>query len=434
MIRQALVSVLFLFTNIVYAQQSHVVIIHCGTLLDVPGKAPREKQTIVVENGKISAIHAGFRQANSLNLPHAQVVDLSNQFVLPGLIDMHVHITQERDPSRNPHQWTTLYEADNAFGTIPYLNKTLMAGFTTVRDLGADYKIILAIKRAIQKGIIPGPAIIAATGAVSATGGHGDFHGYRSEITNAFEPNVGICDGGDDCKRAVRALVKQGAEEIKITATGGVLSNTTAGVGQQLTNEELVAIVETAKSLGRKVAAHAHQADGVNAALRAGVHSIEHGSYLNEESIKLFNESGAYLVPTLLAGVYLAEEMKINDKIPPAIVEKIVQVTPVVEASFRKALKGNVKIAFGTDTGVSKHGDNAREFELMVKYGMDSNEAIKSATVHAAQLLGIPHEIGSIETGKRADIVAVNGNPLADISTLRAVKFVMKEGKIYKSE
>jgi imidazolonepropionase-like amidohydrolase len=359
------------------------------------------------------------------------LIDLSNKFVLPGLIDMHTHITGERDPKRNPHEWLTLNDEDAALAAIPYLKVTLAAGFTTVRNLGAKHTNINALKRAVEKGIIDGPRIIAATGAISATGGHGDFHGYRAEVLNAFN-RTGICDGADDCRRAVRAMVKQGADVIKITATGGVLSNTAAGVGQQLTDDELLAIVETAHLLGRKVAAHAHSEEGVNAALRAGVNSIEHGSYLNDESIMLFKKTGAYLVPTLLAGVHLVEESEINNQIPPAIAEKIKAVTPVVEASFKKALKGGINIAFGTDSGVSKHGTNAREFELMVKYGMSTAEAIKSATVNAAELLEMYDKIGSIENGKFADIIAIDGDPLTDITILQNVQFVMKAGVVYK--
>lgn len=414
------------------AQNAQVKIIHAGSLLAVPGNKPLKQQTIVIENNTISSVKSGYLTSKELGYEGAIIIDLKDKFVLPGFIDMHTHITGERDPKANRHEWTTLYDEDMAFRSIPYLKRTLDAGFTTVRNVGAAYTNITAIQRAIQQNIISGPRIIAATGAVSASGGHGDFHGYRTEILNAVEKSVGICDGADDCRRAVRELVKQGADVIKITATGGVLSNTSAGVGQQLTDDEMKAIVETANSLGRKVAAHAHAAGGINAALKAGVHSIEHGSYLDDESVKLFIEKDAYLVPTLLAGVWLSEEIKVNKNIPPAIALKINQVVPVVEESFKRALKGKVKIAFGTDSGVSKHGENAREFELMVKYGMNENQAIKTATLNAADLLGMQNELGSIEKGKFADIVAVSGDPLKNISLLKTIDFVMKDGKVYK--
>lgn len=414
------------------AQNEHIKIIHAGNLLSVPGEKPFQQQTIIIENNIISSVKSGYSTAKELGYEGATVIDLKDKFVLPGFIDMHTHITGQRDPNANRHEWTTLYDEDFAFRAIPYLKRTLDAGFTTVRNVGAAYTNITAIKRAISQNIIDGPRIIASTGSVSASGGHGDFHGYRTEILNAFDKSVGICDGADDCRRAVRELVKQGAEVIKITATGGVLSNTSAGVGQQLTDDEMKAIVETANSLGRKVAAHAHAAGGINAALRAGVHSIEHGSYLDDESVKLFLDKDAYLVPTLLAGVWLSEEIKTNKNIPPAIAAKIIQVVPVVEASFKRALKGNVKIAFGTDSGVSDHGQNAREFELMVKYGMKEDHAIKTATLNAADLLGMQDKLGSIEKGKYADIIAVTGDPLKNISILKNIDFVMKAGSVYK--
>lgn len=417
-----------------YAQD--ITIIHAGKLLAVPGEGVSTNKTLVIKNGVISSIKDGFLSPTDLGFinDNVKIVDLSKKFIMPGFIDMHTHIDGERDPKKNPHEWTTLNDEDFAFAAIPYLKITLAAGFTTVRNLGANsYTNINAIKSAIKKGIIEGPRIISATAAVSATGGHGDSHGYRPQIQKAFDKSVGVCDGADDCRRAVRALVKQGADVIKITATGGVLSNTSAGVGQQLTDEELLSIVKTAHSLGRKVAAHAHSADGINAALKAGVNSIEHGSYLDDKSVKLFKKTNAYFVPTLLAGVWLSEEMEINKNIPPAILQKIKQVVPVVEKSFKRALKGKVNIAFGTDSGVSKHGTNAREFVIMVKYGMDSEEAIKSATINAAELLGMYDKIGSIENGKIADIIAVDGDPLKDISVLQNVQFVMKSGVIFKN-
>ncbi|WP_142783994.1 metal-dependent hydrolase family protein [Changchengzhania lutea] len=434
MITRLITFSILIFTSFTSFSQN-TTIIHAGKLLAIPGEPYLNNKSIIIQNGKITGVKDGFVTVEDIKdkaTDSVIFIDLKDKFVMPGFIDLHTHITHERDPGANPHEWTTLNDEDFAFNSIKYLNRTLMAGFTTVRNLGSDYNLINATKRAIAKGDIPGPRIIAATGAVSATGGHGDFHGYRTEVMNAVEKRVGICDGPDDCKRAVRALVKQGADIIKITATGGVLSNTNAGVGQQLSDAELKAIVETAHSLGRKVAAHAHEVDGINAALRAGVNSIEHGSYLNDESVRLFKEHDAYLVPTLLAGVSVSEELKTNKNIPPAIAEKISQVAPVVEASFKRALKGGVKIAFGTDSGVSKHGTNAREFELMVKYGMSENEAIKSATVTASEVLGMPETLGTIELNKFADMVAVDGNPLSDISILNAIQFVMKEGVVYK--
>ncbi|RMA64672.1 metal-dependent hydrolase family protein [Ulvibacter antarcticus] len=419
---------------IVFSTKAQTTVIHAGTVLTIPGDKPKKNQSIIIKDGKIKEVRNGFLMATELGLASEEIelIDLKNSFVMPGFIDLHTHITGERDPNKNPHEWVTLENEDYAFNAIPYATRTLQAGFTTVRNLGGDAKLMNALKRAIAKGLIEGPRIIAATGAISATGGHGDFHGYRKDILELDGKGVGICDGSDDCRRAVRALVKQGADVIKITATGGVLSNTAAGVGQQLSNDELEAIVSTAASLGRKVAAHAHDAEGVNAALRAGVNSIEHGSYLNDESIRLFKETGAYLVPTLLAGVSVTEELDVNENIPPAIADKIRQVGPVVEASFKKALAAKINIAFGTDSGVSKHGDNAREFELMVKYGMDPNEAIKTATINASKLLGMENQLGTIEAGKSADIVAVIGNPLEQISILKEVSFVMKEGVVYK--
>ncbi len=430
-IKSLFVILLALILSASLSAQNNIKIIHAGSLLAIPGEKPLSNQTVVINNGAIESVHSGFKSSSELGFDDAEVTDLKDKFVMPGFIDMHTHLTGERDPDANPHEWTTMNEQDLAFKSLPYLERTLHAGFTTVRNLGADAELIGAIQRATAKGLIAGPRIIYSGGAISATGGHGDSHGYRTEILELDE-NVGICDGADDCRRAVRARVKQGAGVIKITATGGVLSNTAAGLSQQLTDEEMKSIVEAANSLDRKVAAHAHAADGINAALRAGVSSIDHGSYLDDESVKLFLENDAWLVPTLLAGISVRDELSVNDQIPPAIVDKINTVVPVVEASFKRALKGGVKIAFGTDSGVSKHGENAREFEIMVDYGMSESHAIKTATLNAAELLGLKDQIGSIEEGKSADIIAVDKNPLEDISELKNITFVMKSGVIYK--
>ncbi|KPH63459.1 MULTISPECIES: metal-dependent hydrolase family protein [Pseudoalteromonas] len=409
-------------------------VIYAGSVL-LGAKQTLEKQrTIIIKDNIITDIVKGFPSVVELKLPDAHVFDLKNQFVLPGLIDMHVHVTFERDATVNPHQWLTEYEADNALRSIKYLKRSLDAGFTSVRDLGGNYKVIFPLKRAVERGDITGPRIFAAGNAITATGGHGDLHGYRKEVSDVMTSSLGVCNGADDCRRAVRNVIKNGADVIKITATGGVLSNTAAGVNQQLSDDELAAIVDTAHHLGRKVTAHAHGTQGINAALKAGVDSIEHGSYLTKESMELFNKTNAYLVPTLLAGATVSKEVLSNPNMPTAIADKVREVAPKMEASFKLALKNKVNIAFGTDSGVSRHGLNADEFVLLVKYGMSEKQAIMSATVDAAKLLGQQDRLGQLSVGKQADIISVNGSPLDDITTLKNVQFVMKAGNVYKNQ
>ncbi|WP_462148040.1 metal-dependent hydrolase family protein [Pseudoalteromonas gelatinilytica] len=416
-----------------FAVNAQTTLIYAGKVLVGTEQDVKEQQTLVIEDSKIAAIKAGYLTKQQLNLSDANVIDLKNQMVLPGLIDMHVHVTFERDAKRNPHQWTTEYEADYALRSLKYLQRTVDAGFTSVRDLGSSYQVIFPLKRAVERGDIVGPRIFAAGDMITPTGGHGDMHGYRRDITKATEGGgLGVCDGADDCTRAVRDVIKSGADVIKITATGGVLSNTAAGVNQQFTDEELSAIVNTAHHLGRKVTAHAHGTEGIKAALRAGVDSIEHGSFLDKDTVKLFKKQNAYLVPTLLAGATVKEEVLNNPNMPKAIADKVEVVAPKMEASFKLALKNNVKIAFGTDSGVSRHGDNAKEFELLVKYGMTPKQAIKSATVEAAKLLGQSESLGDLSVGKQADIISVNMNVLDNINELSQVQFVMKGGKVLK--
>lgn len=416
-----------------FAVNAQTTLIYAGKVLVGTEQDVKEQQTLVIEDSKIAAIKAGYLTKQQLKLSDADIIDLKNQMVLPGLIDMHVHVTFERDAKRNPHQWTTEYEADYALRSLKYLQRTVDAGFTSVRDLGSSYQVIFPLKRAVERGDIVGPRIFAAGDMITPTGGHGDMHGYRRDITKATEGGgLGVCDGADDCTRAVRDVIKSGADVIKITATGGVLSNTAAGVNQQFTDEELNAIVNTAHHLGRKVTAHAHGTEGIKAALRAGVDSIEHGSFLDKDTVKLFKKQNAYLVPTLLAGATVKEEVLNNPTMPKAIADKVEVVAPKMEASFKLALKNNVKIAFGTDSGVSRHGDNAKEFELLVKYGMTPKQAIKSATVEAAKLLGQSESLGDLSVGKQADIISVNMNVLDNISELSQVHFVMKGGKVLK--
>lgn len=401
--------------------------IQAGRVLADPatGRVDNER-TIVVADGKIVRIDAGFTAA-----PGARVVDLKDKFVLPGLIDSHVHITHELGPNQVLDE-VTISDAAAALEGAVYAKRTVEAGFTTVADLGAPNSAIFALRNAIAHGDVVGPRIIAAGGALSPSGGHGDIHGFREEVLHALAvPSV--CNGADDCRRAVREQIKRGADVIKVTATGGVLSNTRAGLGQQFTDEELKAIADTAHALGRRVTAHAHGADGVNAALRAGFDSIEHGTYLDATSIKLFREHNATLVPTVLAGAWVSERARDeNSYLTPAQKEKALTAGPLMLDMLRRARAGRVKVAFGTDTGVSPHGMNAREAELWVEAGYTPLEVIRAATVGAADHLQLGNVTGALKPGMSADLIAVVGDPTANISLLRDVKFVMAHGAVAK--
>ncbi|NOX69987.1 MAG: amidohydrolase family protein [Gammaproteobacteria bacterium] len=415
-------------------EAGNIQIIHAGALLAVPGKGPMANASVIVEAGKVAEVRAGFVSASDISSDKNQtveIIDLRDSFVLPGLMDMHTHVTFEFSRDQQLRN-VTVSDEDVTIDGVVFARRTLMAGFTTVRNVGAPPAAIFALRDAIAKGKVPGPRIIAAGGGVSPTGGHGDINGYRDDIFP--EPShSGICNGADDCRRAVRVLAKGGADVIKFVATGGVLSNTAAGTGQQFTDAEMVALIETAHALGRKVAAHAHGVDGINAALRAGVDSIEHGTYLDKESIRLFRKTGAYYVPTISAGVTVAEWAEIEGYLPPSMRDKARRIGPIVHATFARAYKGGVKIAFGTDSGVSKHGLNAREFLFMVEAGMPEEEAIKSATINTAILLGRADQLGTIEPGKVADIIATKQSPIDDIRQLQKVTFVMKDGVVYQA-
>ena len=398
--------------------------IHAGRLLADPASGRVEtNKTIVVTAGKIAEIRDGF-------VGEGRIVDLRDQFVMPGFIDSHVHLTFESSPTSRLDA-VTKSTVDQAFDGVVFAKRTVRAGFTTVVDLGADPQAINALRDATATGKVIGPRIIAA-GGVAAHGGHGDVHGYRQEIIDLFRSPT-LCSGADDCARAVRLAVQQGADVIKTASTGGVMSNTAAGLGQQMSDAELVAIVDTAHRLGRKVAAHAHGTDGVNAALRAGVDSVEHGTYLDAESIRLFKATGSYLVPTLLAGDTVARQAETADWMPAAVRAKARTVGPLMVDALRRAHEGGVRIAFGTDSAVSKHGENAREFALMVKAGLTPLETIKSATVWAATHAGLEAEIGTLAAGKSADIVAVKGDPLTDVSSLETMGFVMARGVVVRA-
>lgn len=398
--------------------------IQAGRLLADPatGRVDRDK-TIVVQDGRVVEIRDGF-------VGEGRVIDLRDGFVLPGFIDSHVHITSQSGPDSRLDGVTKSTTAQ-AFDGIVYAKRTVRAGFTTVADLGSDPEAITALRDAIAQKKVVGPRILAA-GIVAAHGGHGDVHGYRQEILDLFRPTT-LCSGADDCARAVRQAVQQGADVIKTASTGGVMSDTAAGLGQQMSDAELVSIVETAHRLGRKVAAHAHGTDGVNAALRAGVDSVEHGTYLDAESIRLFKAKGSYLVPTLLAGDTVTRQAETAEWMPATVRAKARIVGPLMIDAVRRARAAGINMAFGTDSGVSAHGDNAREFALMVQAGLRPIDAIRAATVWAATHVGLDKEVGSIVPGKAADIVAVKADPLTDIRALETMAFVMKGGDVVRA-
>lgn len=405
-----------------------VTYIHAGALLDRPGQAPRGNSTIVVRDGKIAEVRAGFVPPPA----GATLMDLSRQFVLPGLTDLHVHLWGiGGDPMRARLLETTTDQADDMMTAVVNAKKTLEAGFTTVRDLGGNPRGIRALRDAVARGDVAGPTIVNAGMMVSVTGGHGDgANGMAETFADAVHAHqINTCDGPDDCRRAVRAQVGLGAQVIKFAATGGVLSNVAGGLGRAMTPEEMRAIIDTAHALGRKVAAHSHAAEGTRAALEAGVDTIEHGTYLDDETIRLFKAKGAWLVPTEIAPVAALAQAR-GGALPPATIPKAEAAAAAMAESHRRAYAAGVKFAFGTDTGVSKHGDNAQEFALLVeKVGMTPAVAIRTATVDAASVLG-RDDIGTIEPGKAADIIAVTGSPLDDVRRLEHVDFVMHRGVV----
>lgn len=420
------------------AMAEDVTLIHAGTLIAVPGEAPKTEQSVLVRGRTIASVSEGYMAADVVPLEPGDtltVIDLKAHHVLPGLIDGHVHLTSEQNPSQRL-QAVTMSDPDRAMFGAKHAETTLMAGFTTVRDVGArGGDAIFALREATDKGWVAGPRIYASGSTISVTGGHGDgTQGYRDDIAHLFASN-GVCNGVADCRRAVREQVRRGADHIKLTATGGVLSNTATGTEQQFFDDELAAIMDTAHAMGRRVTAHAHGKEGIDAALRAGVDSIEHGTYLDGESASLFKRNDAFLVPTILAGVTVAEWAEDPDTfLTPAQRAKAAEVGPSMLEMARIAHRNGIRIAFGTDSGVSKHGENAREFGLLVEAGLTPAEAIRAATIVGAENLGRADLLGSIEPGKRADVIAVEDDPLEDVAALLDVDFVMKDGTVYKSD
>lgn len=407
------------------------IFVHAGILLAKPGEEPLSRQTVVIDNGRVASVEAGFAAPRADD----SLIDLSGQFVLPGLIDCHVHLTGEFGPR---HKLDIVEESPTAIAlhAARHARVTLEAGFTTVRDLGeigGAGDAIFSLRQAVAKGFVAGPRIFAAGSIISPTGGHGVTCGYRDDINLLLDAS-GRGDGADGCRKAVRRQVSRGADFIKFVATGGVLTDTATGTGQQFFDDEYEAIVATAHMLGRKTTAHAHGADGMKAALKAGVDGIEHGTFMDEEVIDTMHRRGVFFVPTTLAGVTVAEYATTQDFMPPAIREKALAVGPQILETLRRGHDAGLKIAFGTDTAVSPHGQNAREFVLMAKAGMSPMECIVAATRTAAEHIGQAHNLGSIEPGKAADMIAVASSPLDDIAVLQKVRFVMRDGKVFKDE
>jgi len=403
-------------------------LVYAGHLIDAVAKEPRSAVTIVVDGTDIKAIENGYRAPATVDT----VIDLKDATVLPGLWDMHVHLTSEYSRSSRIDA-LTLNEGDVVLRGAAYAVRTLNAGFTTVRDLGAEMNASISLRNAINAGYVPGPRIFAAGKSIATTGGHADpTNGWAQRLMGDPGPREGVINGPVEAAAAVRQRYKDGADTIKITATGGVLSVAKNGLNPQFTEEEVRAVVSTAHDYGFKVAAHAHGAEGIKRAVRAGVDSIEHGTFMDDEAMQLMKQKGTTYVPTLMAGRWVAERAKEDGFFPVLVRPKAASIGPHLQQTFAKAYKSGLKIMFGTDTGVSAHGDNAREFALMVEAGMPAMEAIKAATIIPAKFMGEEERMGSVEAGKVADLIAVPGDPLSDISVLQRVRFVMKEGRVYK--
>lgn len=414
------------FANATIAQRT---LIHCGNLINGKTKEIQSQVTIVVEGTKILSVDKGFSKPGKDD----KLIDLSKKIVMPGLIDMHVHIESETSKDALVKRYTQ-NEADVAFQSTIYARKTIMAGFTTVRDCGGS-GVNISLRNAVNMGTIVGPRIFTAGKGIATTGGHGDpTNGSRKDLMGDPGPKEGVINGPEDARKAVRQRYKDGADFIKITATGGVLSVAKDGSGPQFTQEEVNAIVEAAKDYGFHTAAHAHGAEGMKRAVLAGITTIEHGTLMSEEVMDLMKKMGTYHVPTIIAGRSAAEYAKIPGYYHPLVAPKAIEIGSKIQENFSKAYKRGVKMAFGTDAGVYPHGENAREFGYMVEGGMPAIEALLSAMQINADILDYGDKIGSIEPGKLADIVAVNEDPTKNIKTMEKVIFVMKDGVVYKNE
>lgn len=415
------------------APAGETVLVQAGRLLDRPGQAPRGASTLVIRDGVVVEVRDGFVGVEAM--PGARVIDLRDRFVLPGLIDSHVHLVSDRAGQEGLLAEFTDNLPARAYEAAENARKTLMAGFTTVRNLGDSGGVTMALRDAVARGAVPGPRIVDAGASISTTSGHMDGRLGLNDELREHTPHDNVCDDVASCREAVRIQIGRGADVIKIATTGGVNSRIGAGLGAQMFEDEARALIDTAHLYGKKVAVHAHGADGIAMALRLGADSIEHGTIFDDQTLGLFRQSGAYYVPTLSTVNGYRERLAANpNAYPPEVLPKILWRISITGQSLERAVPAGVRIAFGTDAGVSKHGRNADEFELMVAHGMTPATAIQAATVNAADLLGLSDQVGSLEAGKRADLIAVEGDPLSDVTVLKDVDFVMRGGQVFKSE
>lgn len=402
-------------------------ILHCGKLIDGTSDQVQSRMSIIIEGNRIVTVESGYTRGGNDDT----VIDLKDRTVMPGLMDMHVHIESESSPKSQVNGFI-LNEADVAYDAQVYAQRTLMAGFTTVRDLGGS-GVNVSLRKAIDAGKVIGPRIYTAEKAIATTGGHADpTNGNKADLMDDPGPKEGVINSYEEAKKAVRQRYKNGADVIKITATGGVLSVAKDGQGPQFTMEELKGIVEMAKEYGFVTAAHAHGDEGMYRAVAAGINTIEHGTFMSERTMDKMKEMGTYYVPTISAGKFVVEKAKIPGFFPPVVVPKALEVGPKIQETFAAAYVRGVKIAFGTDAGVFPHGENGKEFVYMVEAGMPPMKAIQSATRTAAELLRVQDQLGSVESGKMADIIAVDGDPIQDIAAMTKVTFVMKNGTVFK--
>jgi imidazolonepropionase-like amidohydrolase len=432
----ALVTVILSsFTGLSVASEARITLLHAGTLLSQPGLEPTNNVSILIEDGRVTSLHDGFISVESLktDATNVKIVNLQDSFVMPGFIDLHVHLSSDLTNERTlrvtkPDSYIALLAQRNA-------ERTLMAGFTTIRDLGSKGTSIFSLRDAIKAGLVKGPNIIVSGPAITPTGGHGDFHGYRQEILDAL-PSPGVCDGPADCRRAVRGLVKRGVDVIKVTVTGGVLSQTSTGTGLQFTQEELEAIVETAHGLGRKVTGHVHANAGIVAAINAGFDSLEHSMWADEKTLRLAKKKGVWIVPTVYPITYVGdtpEKMMVGPlkHLPPVIMAKLLKLGKQPKIMTRLAHKVGAGIALGTDSAISPHGENGNEFIEYTNAGLSNMESLMTGTVNAAAAGGLTDR-GMLKKGYAADIVAMAISPLDDITAVLNVTFVMRDGIIFK--